>query len=1086
MKYLFVLIAIFPLVVYAQKSDSIYYAQKIDSLATLANSLRSSGKYLEAIKLINEAADISKDQWGQNSTSYGINLHQLGSIYLNLGRYDTSEIIFLKSAEILGRTLGLTHPKYAASLHNLAIIHRDKGDYTKSEKYCIDALNIRSASGKNNSDYASSLNHLALLYYDQGEYEKSEQYFIEAKSILESVLGKEHPEYAQVLDNFGTLYNDWGKFDLAKEYYSEALKIRAIRPGKQSMEYGVSLNSLATLFFVMGDLVNAKVYFEECKVIMESVVGKEHQFYGAVTNNLAALYQELGQYADAEILYEESKNIRLNAFGPNHPLYAASLNNLGGLYFQIGLYEKAEQMFLKAISTMEETFNENHPDYASMLANLGVIYVTINNFSKAEPILLKVKSIREIELGKEHPDYAASLLNLGTLYLNQKEYELAQLNLEEAQLIYKKSLGTNHSEYSHTLDNIARLFYERGQLTMAEPLYLEAKQIREKAFGKIHRDYILSLENLSLLYWKMNQFSRVSDLMNESADLQWVLLKDGIQYLSEIELGGYIKDFTEFQNRIFSFTHLFPDVSSDLTELCYNIRLTSNGFLLNSQEQMKKALLNDTIASEKYIELFNLRKALAYEYTKLISERDSAGIMLYEEMANSLEKELMRSVEGYSKFIQPIEWKSVQKNLQTDEAAIEFIEFQFSRPALTDSILYAALLLRADEDFPRFIPLFEAEQLVNIIHNEVLPQEISLKDLYANKTELLNLLWNPLEQFLSGINRIFYSPSGLLHHVNLTALRSNPEINVSIFPDWIRVGSTRELIDKKLANTCFAKTGSSNQTNSAFLFGGINYDMDSIAFSLSNISNNSVHSTSLKEGNFKFITNESKSVSRGESENWPPLTYSGYEIDAISGLLNIGDFTVKMFKNYEANEEQFKSLGKNEPSPRILHIATHGFAYPDKTSINSQFLENELPFRITDNPMLRSGLVLAGGNYYWDNKRPLKGYEDGILVAYEVRDLNLRNTELAVLSACQTGIGDIVGSEGVYGLQRAFRIAGVKYLIVSLWPVPDEQTGELMSHFYSNWITKKLSLRESFSNAQETMRVKYTNPYLWAGFVLIE
>ncbi|MDO8366370.1 MAG: CHAT domain-containing protein, partial [Saprospiraceae bacterium] len=175
------------------------------------------------------------------------------------------------------------------------------------------------------------------------------------------------------------------------------------------------------------------------------------------------------------------------------------------------------------------------------------------------------------------------------------------------------------------------------------------------------------------------------------------------------------------------------------------------------------------------------------------------------------------------------------------------------------------------------------------------------------------------------------------------------------------------------------------------------------------------------------------------------------------------------------------------PSPRILHLATHGFSYPDpKKNPTKGFGNTEPTYKLLDDPMLRSGLVLAGANYYCKNKRPLTNAEDGMLVAYEVRDLNLQNTELAVLSACQTGLGDVVGSEGVYGLQRAFRIAGAKFLIVSLWEVPDEQTQELMRLFYQNWLEKKESLRDAFNHAQQYLKEKEPNPYMWAGFVLVE
>ncbi|MDV7396359.1 CHAT domain-containing protein, partial [Arthrospira platensis SPKY1] len=145
-------------------------------------------------------------------------------------------------------------------------------------------------------------------------------------------------------------------------------------------------------------------------------------------------------------------------------------------------------------------------------------------------------------------------------------------------------------------------------------------------------------------------------------------------------------------------------------------------------------------------------------------------------------------------------------------------------------------------------------------------------------------------------------------------------------------------------------------------------------------------------------------------------------------------------------------------------------------------------FKWSDNPMMRSGLVLAGGNHAWQHGRPLyPGLEDGILTAQDITQMNLRNTELVVLSACETGLGDIQGNEGVYGLQRAFKIAGAQYLIMSLWRVPDEETAEFMEKFYRYWLEGKLPIRNAFREAQREMRRKYENkPHKWAGFVLVE
>jgi CHAT domain-containing protein len=195
-------------------------------------------------------------------------------------------------------------------------------------------------------------------------------------------------------------------------------------------------------------------------------------------------------------------------------------------------------------------------------------------------------------------------------------------------------------------------------------------------------------------------------------------------------------------------------------------------------------------------------------------------------------------------------------------------------------------------------------------------------------------------------------------------------------------------------------------------------------------------------------------------------------------------------KGYFATEESFKNIGaNNNPSQRILHIATHGYFFDDPKSTTKTIgfdNQKEPVFKISEHPMLRSGLIMAGGNAAWQGKQTLEGREDGILTAYEISQMNLSNTELVVLSACETGLGEIQGNEGVYGLQRAFKIAGAKYLIMSLWQVPDKQTSLLMTTFYKKWMENKMTIPEAFHAAQKELRDIGLDPYQWAGFVLVE
>jgi CHAT domain-containing protein len=226
---------------------------------------------------------------------------------------------------------------------------------------------------------------------------------------------------------------------------------------------------------------------------------------------------------------------------------------------------------------------------------------------------------------------------------------------------------------------------------------------------------------------------------------------------------------------------------------------------------------------------------------------------------------------------------------------------------------------------------------------------------------------------------------------------------------------------------------------------------------------------------------------RGGVLDYLPATAS--EVRTIGQMLTEANFASRVDTGFYATEEAFRRLGTDGPSPRIIHLATHGYFFPDpkdKGPKAGNAFGREPVFKMSDHPMMRSGLIMAGAKQAWLTGQHPAGREDGVLTAYEISQMNLSGTELVVLSACETGLGDIVGNEGVYGLQRAFRIAGVKYLVMSLWKVDDKNTQEFMTGFYRHWLTEKQTIPQSFRSMQQEMRVKHPNAYDWAGFVLIE
>jgi CHAT domain-containing protein len=387
--------------------------------------------------------------------------------------------------------------------------------------------------------------------------------------------------------------------------------------------------------------------------------------------------------------------------------------------------------------------------------------------------------------------------------------------------------------------------------------------------------------------------------------------------------------------------------------------------------------------------------------------------------------------------------------------------------------MYAAYVLKKNDTIPQFVPLCQESQLLKIVY----PKDVSdatIKAIYRSTItgkeqkailgdSLYSLVWKPLLPYLEGIKKIEYSPSGVLYKIAFHAL---PAGNGQLLIDKYELNqymSIRQLALKgpvKRSNTSIA------------LFGDASFTMDSLAIIKNSSANNDATAVYFS------------GTSRSETKNaWINLPGTAKEINDIQSLFQSNRITSSIYTKEKATEEGFKLLSGKAPA--IIHLATHGFFLPEKEK-KDQLIpgEDKNAFILADDPMLRSGIILAGANRVWSGKEPVKAREDGILTAYEISQLDLHNTDLVVLSACETALGDVNGTEGVFGLQRAFKLAGVNNMLLSLWRVPDAETAELMTSFYKYFLQNKTA-REALNEAQKEMRKKYA-PYYWAAFVMIE
>jgi CHAT domain-containing protein/Flp pilus assembly protein TadD len=940
--------------------------------------------------------------------------------------------IFLSAILMAGNIYGQPWKQFADSAKSLRAQHEFDSSilyYTKAQQeLMIDSVWTTS--------YALVLNDFGNLLFQMGRNAEAEKLYLESKSIREKVVGKSHPLYAFSCANLGNLYKETGSFKKSEEYQLTAI------------------------------------------AIFEAVFGTEHPYYARACKNLGNLYLETGQYEKAEYFFIKSSTINEKVFGEQSAENSNALLDLGNLYYRLGQFEKAENIYLRSVNIDEKLFGKESLDYAYSSSNLGTLYQHTGQFQKAETYLVKAQAIIGAGMGNKNPDYAKSCGILAILYSQMGDYEKAEKLYGEAKEISLAVFGKDHPAYAIKCENLGTVYKVMGQYEKAEPQLLEALQIDKKTLGVEHPSYAGVCTKLAELYWCLKNTRAASDFFSESFNSQLVQVKKVFQFTNETEKELYLKEMQDYYRELLSFQ--FSTNAPANQGFTYTVSVASRNLILSSFQRLRYAIFHDpdTALRNRYDDWISKREQIAFWYGKSLDERGE-NIRILEDKVNALEKELASRSRLFKNQLEKKEpdWKDIQQSLKPTEAAIEFAEFPYyNGKRQTDSIYYIALILRKDMPEPTLVPLFEKRQLDSVLDDKTTsPGQHRLTFLYSRqnnrtaggKSSLYDLIWQPMEGKLGGIRTIYFAAAGLLHKIAFAALAVSPTQVLSDQYRLVQLNSTAAIPENSM-NSLVA-------SDNIFLYGGVQYDEDSLT---------------MKRRALKFSENDVATRSlpddllRGGVSDFYYLSQSGKEVDDIARLGKQRNYEVTLLKDMTATEESVKALsGKNTPA--VLHFATHGFFFPDpKNRKKDEQADGAQVFQQSDNPLIRSGLALAGANNAWKGK-PVAGIDDGILTAYEVSNMYLPNTKLVVLSACETGLGDIQGSEGVYGLQRAFKMAGVQNLVMSLWKVDDLATSNFMEEFYKNLFGQQ-TINDAFYNAQTTLKNKYRNdPYKWAAWILV-
>ncbi|NER99030.1 MAG: CHAT domain-containing protein, partial [Symploca sp. SIO1B1] len=803
--------------------------------------------------------------------------------------------------------------------------------------------------------------------------------------------GEELAEAKRLNQQAFQLYQD-GKYSEAIPLAEKALAIRQRILGQEHRDVATSLHNLALLYQSQGRYEEAEPLLRQALEMRRRILGQEHPHVAASLNNLAVLYSSQGRYEEAEPLYLQALEMMRRILGQEHPDVAASLNNLALLYQSQGRYEKAEPLLRQALEMWRRILGQQHPDVATSLNNLALLYQSQGRYEKAEPLYLQALEMRRRILGQQHPDVASSLNNLAVLYSSQGRYEEAEPLYLQALEMRRRILGQQHPHVAKNLNDLAGLYWSQGRYEKAEPLYLQALEMRRRILGQQHPHVADSLNNLALLYWSQGRiFLAIANLTQGLAIQETNLVYNAFAGF-ERQKRDYLKTIATTTDQSLSLHFNSAPNNPQAANLAFTTILQRKGrvlsFFANSLQNLRqssepedKKLINELTAA--YSQLANL---IYNRPDKLPLEQYKAQVASLETEVRELERELSKRNKRFRQEFQTPNRESIQELIPANTALLEFAKYRPFNPQTKEwAEPHYAVYILTHKGEPQGIDLGEAESIEKAIKQfrvALGSPNTPQKQYQQSARNLDKLVMEPVRKLLGDSKHILLAPQAALNLIPFEALVDEQQRFLVENYTFTYLTSGRDLL--KLTN-------SNPSQEPPLIIANPNFEVPAEIASLDNEEAGGEEVGRLTSN----IDNRSIDISQIPSPSLPGTKKEG---EAIGDKLG-----VTPLMNRQATEAAIK----NSNSPNILHIATHGFFL---SSYNSELEEQTYQ----DNPLLLSGLVLAGFR-----KEQSGSNEDGILTAQEVSALDLVGTKLVVLSACDTGLGELDAGEGLYSLRRA-------------------------------------------------------------------
>ena len=1001
------------------------------SLNDFAGFYEVQGIGAKAKPLAERALAIREKLAGPDSRAAAESLNNLARIHLGLGEVPKARELAQHALQIREKLLGPNHPETAETLHDLGEIRYAAGNALAEAKELFErALKIReNALGPEHPETNDTLNDLGMIYLGLDDYRRAEPVLQRVIQNNEKKLGPNHPLTLTAIENLGSMYLSTGDYEKAEPLCERALSAaEKFLTAENPLRITIT-TTLGQIYLHRGKHAKAKRLFERTLSLSEQVSGPDHPATAGPLNDLADVCLAMGEFAEAEPLYQRGLKIVEKASG-SEELKLTLLIGLGRLYYSIGDWSKAESFDKQALELSERVRGPDHSGTSYCLNNLGAVYTAMLAYEKAEPLLQRSLAIRQKTLGPEHDLTIQAFNSLGQLYYQMRLLDKAAPLFLRALEGAEKVLSPEHSLTGVILNNLAHLYQVKGDYKNAAPLYQRASQAHERSLGREHPFTFRCRHDFALMRAEEGRNDEAKKLAAEVSEQSEKYLSQILSFTSE-------RQRLEFQKTTKPYS-LFVSLGS-ASDLARTV-LRQKGLVLDSllEDRLAAEASNDPRQREVIEQLRAAKQALmqlVLDVPKDLSEAAKKKRVAEKEERSreieQLEAGLARQMAGVGKARRALRVtvEEVQRALPRHEVLVELLRYDHSLGKNSFESRYGAVVIPESGE-PGWVPLGVAAEIEKKVqlYRKSARGETSEATLSTVLKALCELVWVPIEKALPAeTTRVILSPDAELSFVSFATLLTPDERFLGEKYSIRYVASGRDLLRDAKAPP------SSVITIRIFA----NPDFAGGTGALAQAKTNAV---ALRSGEMRDLQSLSlpslPGTARESAELETRARKAGWHAEANLGL--------------NATETELRKVN----SPRVLHLATHGFFLPEielGPASNDMPGAPQIPKEKLVNPMHRSGLAVAGAQttlQAWGRGEVPPTENDGIVTAEEVGGLKLGDTWLVTLSACDTANGEAKAGEGVMGLRRGFVQAGAQNLLMTLWPISDETTVQIMLDFY--------------------------------------